>query len=258
MLQLLRGLNHSLPQVAVPGTVGPPPGLRVWNLKTKQRAEKSPDIFRGKTKRDKNNILVALKLHFLICFIRNVFLLGTNIVAWCDSELFQRGYPTKKGTKRSTVAQWSRCFRPTLSDRHGNWGDRGTCQKVSWKTKFRTSCRSGDMWELAVQGFEVYFLNLQIKSWNLYWNCYIYLIVGGLQVHKLSRYLEDQNCEANRWCRMACLIGSRVFLGNGCDGYQYTVYPAQNAWIYIWQNFVTGDIPRFKVLRYSEASLFEL
>ena len=38
----------------------------------------------------------------------------------------------------------------------------------------------------------------------------------------------------------------------------YTVYPAQSSWISIGQNFVTGDIPRFKVLRYSEASLFEL
>lgn len=140
--------------------------------------------------------------------------------------------------------------------RHGNWGDRGTCQKVSWKMKFRMS-----IWRyVTVGGIRIWsvFFNLQMKSWKFYWNWYIYLIVGGLQVHKWSRCLEDQNCEANRWCRMACLMGSRIFLGNECSGYQYTVYPAQNAWIYLWQNFVTGDIPRFKVLRYSEASLFEL
>lgn len=55
---------------------------------TKQRAEKHQIFLEVKDKSDKNNILVALKLHFLICFICNVFLLGTNIVAWCDSELF--------------------------------------------------------------------------------------------------------------------------------------------------------------------------
>ena len=171
---------------------------------------------------------------------------------------FKMGYQ-KKDTKRSTVAQWSWCFRPTLS---------------AWELRRQRSVPKSvledevsdfmSIWRyvrVVVEGFEVFFRKLQMKSWIFYWNCYIYLIVGGLQVHKLSRRLEDQkdrNCEANRWCRMACLIGSRIFLGSGCGGYQYTVYPAQNAWIYIWQNFVTGDIPRFKVLRYSEASLFEL
>ena len=146
-----------------------------------------------------------------------------------------------------------------LPKKHSAWAlrrQRNVPKSVLEDGVYISSCRSGDMWQWWHKDLNCF---LEICKWSL----------GNLIEINIATWLfEDCKYTSYRIFWKIEIAMKQPVVPDGTShrltGFSWQwmwwiwVYPAQNSWISIWQNFVVGDVPRFKVFRYSEASLFEL